>query len=109
LERERHRLWEEIHQAGGPYPLSSLADIKASQARFEAVAKKNGYSKLCDQVNPIAEKGDALAKRILEIEPTDRTGDSIHAAAVLLIDEPEGELGELLKRMAGRAGFSVTV
>lgn len=74
------------------------------------MAKKSGYSKLMDQLNRAQVKASRIAKRILKIEATDRTGDSIRAAAVLVLEEPsymEYEAGDLLRKFASRAGFSI--
>jgi hypothetical protein len=103
--------YQQAMEDAGFYKFPSGTRTRQQQAACEAgwkvAAKQSGYSKLYRQLNPICSKADQLAKRILEIEATDRVGDGIHAAAALFLNEPDGWSGEVLRRMATKAGFSV--
>jgi hypothetical protein len=109
-----HAAYEQAFEAAGfdKFPPGTRTEKQqaACRARFKAAAKKNGYSKLMDQLDRVHPKAFRIAKRILKIEPTDRIGDGIHAAAALVLDEPsymEYAAGTVLRQMAARAGFSI--
>jgi hypothetical protein len=109
LTPKHRKLYREADATAGDPP-RSLDEIQERNARFSAMATKNGYYKLCDQLNPIDGEAWRIAKRILMIESTDRIGDGIRAAAALVLDEPsymDREAGTVLWQTAARAGFSV--
>jgi hypothetical protein len=109
LTPKHRKLYREADAVAGDPP-RSLDEIQERNARFGAMAKKNGHYELCDQLNPINDEAWRIAKRILKIESTDRIGDGIRAAAALVLDEPsymDREAGTVLWQMAARAGFSV--
>jgi hypothetical protein len=62
---------------------------KEADRRFQEAAEKFGYYKLYKQWGDLREKMYKIARSILAIEATDRIGDGIRAAAVLVLGDDD--------------------
>jgi hypothetical protein len=109
-----HELYDRCNRAAGFDKLGvnrTPQQQDAALRRFELATKNTEFRAISEQVNAVRIEQEEIVEAILKIPATDRIGDSIRAAAALVLDiEDLGNgfaMSAVLEEMASRAGFEI--
>jgi hypothetical protein len=105
------RLYEQCSEAAGWDQLGrdrTKAQQEAAMRLFRRAFRTTGYSRMMDIINTLDIQMKELGHAILEIPSTDRVGDAIHLAAILVMNtDQDCTYKYRLWEITAHAGFAV--